>query len=128
MTAGCRRRHRLHHGLQEIDMSEPGMMDMMRQAREMQKKMKQAQKRMAKTEITAEAGGGMVSVVINGKLEVRGVTIDPALFTEGDVAMIQDLVTSAVNAAIQKAQDVMAEEMKQVTGGLDLGGLGIPGM
>lgn len=109
-------------------MSEPGMMDMMRQAREMQKKMKQAQKRMAKTEITAEAGGGMVSVVINGKLEVRGVTIDPALFTEGDVAMIQDLVTSAVNAAIQKAQDVMAEEMKQVTGGLDLGGLGIPGM
>ena len=60
-------------------MSEPGMMDMMRQAREMQKKMKQAQKRMAKTEITAEAGGGMVSVVINGKLEVRSVTVSASI-------------------------------------------------
>ena len=109
-------------------MSEPGMMDMMRQARDMQKKMKQAQKRMAKTEITAEAGGGMVSVVINGKLLVRSITIDPTLISEGDTAMIQDLVASAVNAAIQKAQDVMSEEMKQVTGGMDLGGLGIPGV
>ena len=109
-------------------MSQPGMMDMMRQARDMQKKMKQAQKRMAKTEITAEAGGGMVSVVINGKLEVRSITIDPVVIAEGDTAMIQDLVTSAVNAAITKAQDVMAEEMKGVTGGMDLGGLGIPGV
>jgi DNA-binding YbaB/EbfC family protein len=70
----------------------------------------------------------MVSVVINGKLVVRSITIDPALISEGDTAMIQDLVASAVNAAIQKAQDVMSEEMKQVTGGMDLGGLGIPGV
>ncbi len=104
-------------------MSEPGMMDMVKQARDMQKKMGKVQKRIAKMEITANAGGGMVTVVVNGNLEVKRVSIEPGLVSEGDVRMIEDLVTSATNAAIKKAQDLMAEEMKQVTGGMNLPGL-----
>jgi hypothetical protein len=102
---------------------QPSMMEMMKQARDLQKKMGKVQKKVAKTEITATAGGGMVTVVMNGKLEVRRVTIEPSLVTDGDVRMIQDLITSAVNAAIQKAQDMMAEEMKQATGGMNIPGL-----
>lgn len=104
-------------------MSQPGMLDMMKQARDLQKKMKQAQKKMAKAEITASAGAGMVTVVVNGKLQVKRIEIEPSLISDGDVKMIQDLVTSAVNAAIEKAQEMMAEEMKQATGGLNVPGL-----
>jgi DNA-binding YbaB/EbfC family protein len=104
-------------------MSEPGMLDMVRQARELQKKMKKVEKRVGKAEITANAGGGMVTVVVNGKLQVRRITIEPTLIEQGDVLMIQDLVTSAVNAAIQKAQEMMAEEMKAATGGMNLPGM-----
>jgi len=104
-------------------MSEPGMLDMIRQARDLQKKMKKIEKRVGKAEITANAGGGMVTGVVNGKLQVRRITIEPSLIEQGDVLMIQDLVTSAVNAAITKAQEMMAEEMKAATGGMNLPGM-----
>jgi DNA-binding YbaB/EbfC family protein len=99
---------------------QPSMMEMMRQARDLQKKMKKIQKQVEKTEITAAAGDGLVTVVVSGKLHVRSVTIDPSLLSRGDVRLIQELVTSAVNAALEKAQEIMTEEMKKVTGGLDL--------
>ena len=100
-----------------------GMMDMMRQAREMQKKMSQIQKKVAAMEITASAGGGMVTAVVSGDLELKSLRIDPELISGGDVGMIEDLVLSAVNAAFKKAQDTMAEEMKAVTGGMKIPGL-----
>jgi len=96
------------------------MMEMMRQARDLQKKMKKVQKRVEKTEITATAGDGLVTVVVNGKLHVRSVQIEPSLISRGDVRQVQQLVTDAVNAALAKAQEIMAEEMKQVTGGLNM--------
>ena len=99
---------------------QPSMMEMLRQARDLQKKMKKIQKQVEKTEITAAAGDGLVTVVVSGKLHVRSVTIDPSLLSRGDVRLIQELVTSAVNAALEKAQEIMTEEMKKVTGGLDL--------
>lgn len=99
---------------------QPSMMEMLRQARDLQKKMKKIQKQVEKTEITAAAGDGLVTVVVSGKLHVRSVTIDPSLLTRGDVRLVQDLVMSAVNAALEKAQEIMTEEMKKVTGGLDL--------
>jgi DNA-binding YbaB/EbfC family protein len=102
---------------------QPSMLEMIKQARDLQKKMKQVQKRVGKTEITASAGDGRVTVVMNGKLHVRRIDLDPGLIAEGNVRAIQDLVTAAVNAAIEKAQEVMAEEMKQVTGGLNMPGL-----
>ncbi len=104
-------------------MPEPGLLDMVKQARDLQKKMSKVQKRIAKTEITANAGGGMVTAVVNGNLEVKRISIEPDLIGGGDVRMIEDLVRSALNAAIKKAQDLMAEEMKQVTGGMNIPGL-----
>ena len=99
------------------------MMDMLRQAREMQKKMGQVQKKVAAMEITASAGGGMVTAVVSGDLELKSLKIEPNLIAEGDVSMIEDLVLSAVNAAFKQAQDTMAEEMKAVTGGMKIPGL-----
>ena len=99
------------------------MMDMLRQAREMQKKMGQVQKKVAAMEITASAGGGMVTAVVSGDLEIKSLKIQPNLIAEGDVSMIEDLVLSAVNAAFKQAQDTMAEEMKAVTGGMKIPGL-----
>lgn len=99
---------------------QPSMMEMMRQARDLQKKMKKVQKRVEQTEITATAGNDDVVVVVNGKLKVRSIQIAPSLVSRGDARQIQQLVTDAVNAALEKAQEIMAEEMKQVTGGLDL--------
>ena len=104
-------------------MADGGMFDMMKQAREMQKRMTQAQKRVAKAEVTAAADDGRVTVIINGKLKVKSITIDPAFVATGNVRAVQDLLTSTINAAIGKAQEMMAEEMKQVTGGLKLPGL-----
>ncbi len=104
-------------------MSDPGMFNMVKQAREMQKRMSEAQKRVAKAEVTAAADDGKVTVVINGKLQVKSITIDPAFVASGNVRAVQDLLTSTINAAIAKAQEMMTEEMKQVTGGLKLPGL-----
>ena len=104
-------------------MSTPSMMDMMKQARDLQKKMGKVQKKVAKMEITANAGGGMVTVVVDGSLVVKSITVDPQVVQGGDVQMLEDLITSAVNAAIKKAQDTMAEEMKQATGGMNIPGM-----
>ena len=99
------------------------MMDMLRQAREMQKKMSQVQKKVAQMEVKASAGGGMVTAVVSGDLILKQLSIDPKVVAEGDLSLIEDLVLSAVNAAFKKAQDTMAEEMKSVTGGLKIPGL-----
>ena len=104
-------------------MSQPSMMDMMKQARDLQKKMKKIQKKVENAEITATAGGGMVTVVVNGSLEVKKLSVEDSLVADGDARMIEDLVLSAVNAAIKKAQDMMAEEMKDATGGMNIPGL-----
>ena len=99
------------------------MMDMLRQAREMQKKMSQVQKKVAQMEVKASAGGGMVTAVVSGDLILKQLSIDPKVVAEGDVSLLEDLVLSAVNAAFKKAQDTMAEEMKAVTGGMKIPGL-----
>jgi hypothetical protein len=96
------------------------MMEMMRQARDLQKKMKKVQKRVEKTEITATAADGRVTVIVTGKLNVRRVELDPSLIREGNVRLIEESIGLAINAAIDKAQEMMAEEMKEVTGGLNI--------
>jgi DNA-binding YbaB/EbfC family protein len=87
--------------------------------------LKQAQERLASFQqemgsktVEASAGGGMVTAVVNGKLEVVRIRIDPTLLTTPDAEMIQDLVTAAVNEAIRAAQRMMADEVSKVTGGL----------
>jgi DNA-binding YbaB/EbfC family protein len=99
---------------------QPSMMEMMKQARDLQKKMKKVQKRVEKAEITATAADGRVTVVVSGKLNVRRITLEPSLVREGNVRLIEDSIVAAINAAIDKAQEMMTEEMKDVTGGLNI--------
>ena len=110
-------------------MKMPGnMQSMMQQAQKMQQKM---QEEIALIRVEASAGGGMVTVVVSGELELRSVKIDPAAVDPEDVDMLCDLVLAATNEALRSAQELAASKMGAVTGGLDpgaLGGLGLPGL
>ncbi len=93
---------------------------MMKQAQEMQAKMAELQEQLARTEVTGAAGGGMVQVTLNGKGEMRTVTIDPALADPGEVGVLEDLIVAATNDAKAKAEAKVAEKMRELTGGLSL--------
>jgi DNA-binding YbaB/EbfC family protein len=97
--------------------------NIMKQAQELQERLTRVQEEAAAKTVEASAGGGMVTVVINGRLQVTELRIEPAVMKSGDTEMLQDLVTAAVNKGIRAAQDMMAEEMKKVTGGLQIPGL-----
>lgn len=100
-----------------------GMNDMLRQAQMMHKKITRVQEEMAARTVEAAAGGGMVAVTANGARELVAVRIDPAVADPADVAMLQDLVLAAANEALKKAKAMMDEEMRQVTGGVNIPGL-----
>lgn len=105
------------------EMSRKMIGDIMRQAQALQERLKKVQEEAAKRTVEAAAGGGMVMVVVNGRQEVLSIKIDPEVVKSGDVEMLQDLIAAAVNEALRKAQAMMAEEMKGVTGGLQIPGL-----
>jgi len=86
-------------------------------------KISQLQEEMANKTVEASAGGGMVNIVINGKQQVLSIRIDPEVVNREDVDMLQDLICAAVNEAIRKSQEMMTEEMKKITGGLNIPGL-----
>jgi DNA-binding YbaB/EbfC family protein len=100
-----------------------GLGQMMKQAQKMQAKIMKIQEEMAERTVEASAGGGMVTVTANGKQEVLAVRIEPEVVDPEDVDMLQDLITAAVNEALKKAQEMVAEEMAKVTGGLQIPGL-----
>jgi len=93
---------------------------MMKQAQQMQEKL---QKQMGEMRVEATAGGGMVTVVVNGAKQVLSIKIDPEVVSKDDVEMLQDLIVAAINDAQRKAD----EEMQKSMGGM-MGGLKIPGM
>ena len=93
---------------------------MMKQAQQMQE---QLQKKMADMKIEATAGGGMVTVVMDGGKRVQSLTIDPEAVSKDDVEMLQDLIMAAVNDALRKVD----EELKNKVGGI-MSGLGLPGL
>jgi DNA-binding YbaB/EbfC family protein len=93
---------------------------LMKQAQEMQSKMAEMQARLAEAEVVGTAGAGMVNVTVNGKGEVRNITIDPGLTTGEDVEVLEDLLVAAFNDARGKVDKLASEEMKKITGGLDL--------
>ena len=99
------------------------MAGMLKQAKEMQARMKEMQERVASTKFEAEAGAGAVKATVNGKLELVGVKLDPETVKAGDIEMLEDLVKAAVVAAQTKAAEGMKEEMKNLTGGMNLPGL-----
>ena len=108
----------------------PNMNKMLKQVQEMQAEMVKAQEEAQKQEVEASAGGGMVTVKVNGALEVLEIRIDPEAVDPDDVEMLQDMIQAATNEALRSAQEMVANRMSQVTGGLEsaLGGLGLPGM
>jgi DNA-binding YbaB/EbfC family protein len=99
------------------------MSEIMRQAQQMQQKMSQVQNDLAGRTVSASVGGGMVSVTLNGKNELLSVRIDKEVINPDDQAMLQDLIVSAVNEGIKKAQDMAQAEMRKITGGINIPGI-----
>jgi hypothetical protein len=93
---------------------------MMKQAQQMQDKL---QKQMGEMRIEGAAGGGMVTVVINGHKAMQSLTIDPEAVSKDDVEMLQDLVLAAINDAQRKADELLAQQMSGLMGGMKMPGL-----
>ena len=100
-----------------------GMGKMMKQAQKLQSKMVKLQDEMADKTVEASAGGGMVTVVANGKQQILSVKIEQEVVDPEDVEMLQDLIMAAVNDALVKSQEMVSEEMGKLTGGLNIPGL-----
>jgi DNA-binding YbaB/EbfC family protein len=99
------------------------MGDLMRQAQALQERMAKLQEEAGNKTVEGSAGGGMVTVIANGRQEVLSVKLDPEILKSQDQEMLQDLIVAGVNDALKKAQAMMAEAMKSVTGGLNIPGL-----
>jgi DNA-binding YbaB/EbfC family protein len=110
----------------------PNMQQMLQQVQKMQRDMEAAQEALEHETVEASAGGGMVTVQVTGDLQVKAVRIAPEAVDPEDVEMLGDMVLAAVNEALRAAQELAAERLGGVTGGLDLGalggGLGLPGL
>lgn len=104
-------------------MSKKLLGDIMRQAQMFQEQMAKIQEETGSRTVEASSGGGMVSVVANGRGEVLSIKIEPEVVNPQDIEMLQDLIVAAVNEAIKKAQEMMKEEMGKLTGGLKIPGL-----
>lgn len=98
------------------------MNDMMRKAQQMQEKFLKMQEELKTKTVEASSGGGAVKVTASGAKQIVSITIDKELASSGDNEMVQDLVLAAVNEALNKAQEMMEEESKKITGGMSLPG------
>ncbi len=94
--------------------------NMMQQAKEMQERL---QKQMAELRVDASAGGGMVTVVVNGTKQLQSITLDPEIVSKDDVEMLQDLIVAAVNDANRKVDEQLGQSMSGLMGGLKIPGL-----
>jgi DNA-binding YbaB/EbfC family protein len=107
-------------------MMKGAMGNMMRQAQKMQEDMQKAQQEIAGMEVEGQSGGGMVKVLMNGRHEIRKVSLDASLMQD-DKEMIEDLLAAAVNDAVRRVEQVTQEKMSGLTAGLNLpGGLKLP--
>jgi DNA-binding YbaB/EbfC family protein len=99
------------------------MGDFLRQAGKLQTELKKAQDELAERTVEATAGGGMVTVVANGKQEIVSIKIDPEVVDKSDIEMLQDLIVAAVNEARGRAQELVMTEIAKITGGMNIPGL-----
>jgi len=107
-------------------MMKGGIGNLLKQAQAMQENLRKAQEELATIEVTGAAGGGMVTIVMTCRHDVRRVTIDPALLKD-DKEMIEDLIAAAMNDAVRKAEQTTQERMAGLTAGLNLpGGMSLP--
>ncbi len=98
--------------------------NIMKQAKKMQEKMSRLQQELETKTVEAQAGGGMVRVLINGRYEVVSLKIEKDVVNPEDIEMLQDLIVAAVNEGIRKSQEMAQTEMSKITGGLSIPGLG----
>lgn len=97
--------------------------EVLKQAQEMQSRLARLQEELAGKTVEASSGGGMVTVVANGRQEVVSVRIEKEVVTPNDVDLLQDLVRAAINEALARSREMMAAEMAKITGGINLPGL-----
>ena len=100
-----------------------GFGNIMRQAQQMQKRIMELQEEVANKTVTSSVGGGMVTVVVNGKHELISIKIDPEVVKAEEIDMLEDLIVAGVNDALRKVQDLISDEMSKITGGLKIPGL-----
>ena len=93
---------------------------MMKQAQEMQGRLQQMQEDLASLEVEGQAGGGLVKVKLNGKLEAQGLKIDPSLIKPEEAEILEDLIVAALQDAKRKAETAVQGKMQEITGGLAL--------
>jgi DNA-binding YbaB/EbfC family protein len=98
----------------------------MKQAQQMQRKMQETQAKLGEQEREGTSGGNMVKVVLNGKSEMKSISIDKSLINADESDVLEDLIVAAYNDAHQKIDAMMEEGMKEATGGIGLGGLKLP--
>jgi DNA-binding YbaB/EbfC family protein len=96
---------------------------LMKQAQQMQKQMAKTQEELKERVVEATAGGGMVTVKVNGAQEVLDISIDPQVVDPEDKDLLEDMVTAAVNEGMKKAKELADAEMAKVTGGMNLPGM-----
>lgn len=108
----------------EMDDGIPGgISGLLEQAQKMQERLKTIQDQAAQRAVEGTSGGGMVTVTVNGMQEVLALKLDPSVVDAKDVEMLQDLIVAATNVALQNAREMMASEMSQLTGGMNIPGL-----
>ncbi|HHM06231.1 MAG TPA: YbaB/EbfC family nucleoid-associated protein [Gammaproteobacteria bacterium] len=100
-------------------MMKGGLGNLMKQAQRMQENMQKVQEEIAQMEVTGQSGGGLVSVVMNGRHDVKRVAVDPSLMEE-DKEMIEDLLAAAVNDAVRQVEEATKEKMSAATAGMGL--------
>ncbi len=96
-----------------------GLGGMMKQAQQMQECMQKVQEEIANMEVSADAGAGMVKVIMTGRHDIKRVEIDPSLMND-DKELLEDLIAAAVNAAVRKVEQTSQERMAEVTKGMNL--------
>ena len=99
------------------------MQQLMRQAQKMQQQLQEAQEKLDEAEYEAASGGGMVSVKVSGKRELKAITIDPQVVDPDDIEMLQDLILAAVNEALRKGEEARESTMSRMAPGMGMGGL-----
>ena len=98
---------------------------LMKQAQMMQKKMQEAQEKLAQTEVSGSSANGLLTVTLNGKSEMKKISIDKSLASD-DIEMLEDLIMVAYNNAHSQVEAIAEANMKEATGGVNLGGLKLP--
>ena len=104
----------------------PNMGNLLKQAQQLQTRMAKLQEELEEKTVEASSGGGMVTVVVNGRQEILSINIEPEVIDPDDQEMLQDLILAAINDGLAKAKNMVSEEMGKLTGGLNLPN--IPGL